>query len=58
MEDIEICHCLGIMKSDIEKAIKEKGLTTVEQVQDATDAGTVCGGCIPDIEELLNEING
>lgn len=57
MEDVEICTCLGIMKSSIVKAIKEKGLTTVEEVQDETDAGTVCGNCIPDIEEILKEIN-
>ena len=57
MEDIEICHCNGILKSEIVKAIKEKGLTTVEEVQDITTAGTVCGGCIPDIEDILKEIN-
>jgi bacterioferritin-associated ferredoxin len=55
MDDVEICHCNGIMKSEIIKAINEKGLTTVEQVQDATTAGTMCGGCIPDIEDILKE---
>lgn len=55
--DIEICHCNGVMKSEIVKAIKEKGLKTVEEVQDATTAGTTCGACIPDIEDLLKEIN-
>lgn len=58
MEDIEICHCNGVMKSEIVKAIREKGLKTVEDVQDATDAGTGCGGCINDIEEILKEVNG
>lgn len=58
MEDIEICHCTGIMKSEIVKAITEKGLKTVEEVQDVTTAGTICGGCIPDIEDILKEING
>lgn len=58
MEDIEICHCNGIMKSEIVKAIREKGLKTVEEVQDATEAGTGCGGCIDDIEEILKEVNG
>ena len=57
MEDIEICHCNDIMKSEIVKAIKEKGLITVEEAQEATDAGTVCGSCIPDIEDILKEIN-
>jgi NAD(P)H-nitrite reductase large subunit len=56
-EDIEICHCNGIMRSEIVKAIKEKGLTTVEEVGDVTTAGTVCGSCIPDIEDILKEIN-
>ena len=55
--DIEICHCMGIMKSDIENAILEKGLTTVDEVGDETEAGTVCGSCIPDIEDILFEIN-
>jgi NAD(P)H-nitrite reductase large subunit len=58
MEDIEICHCNGIMKSEIVKAIREKGLRTVEEVQDATEAGTGCGGCVDDIEEILKEVNG
>ncbi len=58
MEDIEICHCNGIMKSEIVKAIVDKELKTVEEVQDATTAGTTCGGCIPDIEDILKEING
>jgi NAD(P)H-nitrite reductase large subunit len=39
-EDIEICHCMGIMKSEIVKAIKEKGLKTLEEVQDETTAST------------------
>jgi len=46
------------MKSEIVKAIREKGLKTVEEVQDATEAGTVCGGCVDDIEEILREVNG
>jgi bacterioferritin-associated ferredoxin len=56
-EDVEICNCLGIMKSEIVKAIKDKGLKTLEEVQDETNAGTVCGSCIPDIEDILKDIN-
>ena len=29
------------------------GAGTIEEIQEATGAGTVCGGCISDIEELL-----
>jgi len=57
-EDIEICHCMGIMRSEIIKAIKEKGLKTADEVGEETTAGTVCGSCISDIEDILQEING
>ena len=53
-----ICNCMEVYKSTIVKAIKEKGLKTVEEVGEATDAGTVCGGCQDDIQEILDEING
>jgi NAD(P)H-nitrite reductase large subunit len=56
-DDIIICNCNEIYKSTIVKAIREKGLSTVEQVQEETTAGTVCGSCIEDIESILKEIN-
>lgn len=57
MKDVEICICNNIMKSEIVNVIKDKDLKTVEEVQDETTAGTVCGSCIPDIEEILIETN-
>ncbi|MBP7219701.1 MAG: (2Fe-2S)-binding protein [Paludibacteraceae bacterium] len=56
-EDIIICHCNEIYKSEIVKAIKEKGLTTVDEVGDETSAGTICGQCQDDIQDILDEIN-
>jgi NAD(P)H-nitrite reductase large subunit len=56
-DDIIICNCNEIYKSTIVKAIREKGLSTVEQVQEETTAGTVCGSCIEDIESILKEMN-
>jgi len=37
------------------KVIREKQLTTFEQIQDETDAATVCGSCAEDIEAILKE---
>jgi NAD(P)H-nitrite reductase large subunit len=56
-DDIIICNCNEIYKSTIVKAIREKSLSTVEQVQEETTAGTVCGSCIEDIESILKETN-
>lgn len=53
-----VCQCMDITKGEIVDAIKAKGLKTVEEVQDETEAGTGCGACIEDIEEILKEING
>ena len=33
----------------------EAGANTLEQVMDATNAGTVCGACIEDIQHLIDE---
>jgi bacterioferritin-associated ferredoxin len=57
-EDIEICHCMEVNRSVIIKAIREQGLKTVEEVGEATNAGTGCGGCQDDIAQILKEVNG
>ena len=56
-EDELICTCMEVYKSTIVNDIKEKGLKTVEEVGDETEAGTVCGQCEDDIQEILDEIN-
>lgn len=53
-----VCHCNEVSYGDIVNAIKEKGLKTVDEVGEATEAGTGCGGCQDTIQEILDEING
>jgi NAD(P)H-nitrite reductase large subunit len=56
MEDTDfICRHLQITKGEMQKIIREKGLTSFTEIQDETDAGTICGTCVADIEELLAE---
>lgn len=52
-----ICNCNEITRGEIIKAIREKGLKTVDEVGDATSAGTVCGACQDDIQEILDKEN-
>lgn len=49
-----VCFCQSVTKGMIKDAI-EKGASTVEDVQKATGAGTVCGNCIDDIRDLVDE---
>ncbi|MEM1505154.1 (2Fe-2S)-binding protein, partial [Domibacillus sp. 8LH] len=54
MDDSElICGCNGVSKGDIVCAIKENGLTTVEEVKGCTSASRSCGGCKPLVVDLL-----
>ncbi len=55
--DEQICNCMGVSRGEIMDAIKAGGLKTVEEVGEATAAGTGCGGCQPLIQEILDEMN-
>jgi len=53
-----VCTCFGVTKDEIERAIQENGLTTVEQVTNYTKAGGGCGGCVEQIEDILAHLTG
>ncbi len=50
-----ICMCNEISEKEIIEAITEKNCNTVEKVGEETGAGTICGGCIPLIEKLIEK---
>lgn len=54
-EDDIICTCIGTTVRDVMDAVAG-GAATVEEIQAATQAGTVCGACIDEIEALLNKL--
>lgn len=58
MSDEIICNCMQISRGEIVTAIKEKGAKTFEDIQNITEAGTVCGGCQDDIEDIIAETIG
>ena len=49
-----VCSCLNITNGMIKDAV-DAGASTLEEVQDATGAGTVCGICNDDIEHLVEQ---
>ncbi len=50
---MEVCGCNGVTKGTIVKAIKEKGLFTVEDVRKHTKASASCGSCTGLVEQIL-----
>jgi NifU-like protein len=56
-EDFEVvCKCFGVTDREIEKAIRENDLRTIEQVTYYTKAGGGCGGCHPKIEAIIERV--
>jgi len=53
LEGKVVCKCFGITEQEIERAIRDNHLTSVEEVTNYCKAGGGCGSCIPEIEALL-----
>ena len=52
-DDAEVCGCNGVCKGTIVKAIKEKGLFTLDDVRKHTKASSSCGSCTGLVEQIL-----
>ena len=52
-DDAEVCGCNGVRKGAIVRAIKDKGLFTLDDVRRHTKASASCGSCTGLVEQLL-----
>ncbi|MEP3047629.1 MAG: nitrite reductase large subunit NirB [Roseibium sp.] len=57
-DDAEICGCNGVCKSKIVNTIKEKDLTTLDDVRAHTKASASCGTCTGLVEQLMQATLG
>ena len=48
-----VCICNLINESEI-KALLKRGASSTHDIQDLTRAGTSCGRCLPEIDEIVN----
>ncbi len=53
-----VCECFGITDIEIERAVKENNLKTIEDVTGYVKAGGGCGNCHERIEEIIASISG
>jgi NifU-like protein len=51
-----ICECFGVTDIEIEKAIRENNLSSIEEVTNYTKAGGGCGGCHEEIQKIIDRI--
>jgi len=52
-DEMEVCGCNGVRKGEIVKAIKDKGLFTIDDVKKHTKAASSCGSCTGLVEQIL-----
>ena len=52
-DDAEVCGCNGVSKGVIVRAIKDKGMFTLDEVRKHTKASSSCGSCTGLVEQIL-----
>ena len=51
-----VCTCFGITEDEIRRVVEENNLKTVDEVTNYCKAGGGCGGCYPEIEKIIDQV--
>jgi NifU-like protein len=51
-----ICECFGVTDMEIERAVRENNLSTIEDVTNYTKAGGGCGNCHEAIQQIIDRV--
>jgi len=51
-----VCQCFGVTQLEIERAVRENHLTTIEEVTNYTKAGGGCESCHDDISQIIARV--
>ncbi len=49
-----VCYCMSVTNGMIKDAV-DSGADTLEEVQEITGAGTVCGSCLDNVKRLVEQ---
>jgi assimilatory nitrate reductase catalytic subunit len=55
-EGPRVCACFGVSRDAVRHAVVTNGLHTVAEIGVALRAGTNCGSCIPELQEILRDV--
>ena len=56
LQDSILCQCINVKRQSVRSAIMQ-GADTLETLQKTTRCGTVCGGCVSQLREMLGKPN-
>ena len=52
--DKVVCNCMNVTNGMIKDAV-DNGADSLEEVQNITGAGTVCGACVENVRQLVKQ---
>ena len=52
-EENIICNCMDVTEHEIIFCVKHQDAVMVQDIIETTGAGSGCGSCIPELEEIL-----
>ena len=52
--DKVVCNCMNVTNGMIKDAV-DNGADSLEEVQNITGAGTVCGACVDNVRQLVKQ---
>jgi assimilatory nitrate reductase catalytic subunit len=55
-EGPKVCACFGVTRDAIRHAVATHRLNSVQQIGVLLRAGTNCGSCIPELQEILRNV--
>ena len=53
-----VCECFGVTDVQIERALTEHSLATIEEITNYIKAGGGCGKCHEKIQDIIDRVNG
>lgn len=53
-----VCECFGVTDREIERAVRENSLRSIEDVTHFVKAGGGCGNCHDDIQQIIDTVLG
>ncbi len=56
LEGKVVCTCFGVTEKEIERVVLENNLKTVKEVTNYCKAGGGCGGCVPEIQKIIDKL--
>ena len=52
-----VCSCFNVGINTLSELIKSSKLSTPEQIGERLQAGTNCGSCVPELRDLITQVN-